>query len=572
VKVEQTDVVVIGSGAAGGMAAYELTKSGVRVVMLEAGRSYSPQIETPMYQTNEHAPLRGASTPDKVWGYFDATIDADPAAEPYRVADGSRVSWYRPRMLGGRTNHWGRVSLRFGEYDFRMASLDGLGTDWPLSYEDISPYYDRVERLIGVYGAAEGILNSPDSPHGVLLQPPPPRACEELFRIACENELGIPVVPAHLAILTRPLGDRQQCLYATPCGRGCSVGANFQSPSVLLRPAMATGRLKILTDSMAFHIELGPTGTADSVLFVDRLTGAVHRIRTRAVVVAASTCESARILLNSKSALFPNGLGNSSGQVGRNLTDTPNVVVKGQLPLLENARPYNDEGTSLDHTYVPWWLARKQFDGHLDFARGYNIATGYGSRRAIEIADAIQLGNVGRRFGRGLMQDMRRYYGSFVELDSYGEMIPNDKSYCEIDPDLKDRWGIPALKFHWHWSEQEIRQMQHSKNVMAEMVQAAGGRVVTARAAPADSSAPITEGDLFPGCAVSHEVGTARMGADATASVLNQFGQTWDVRNVYVLDGAAFASNPCKNPTLTILALACRGSEHLALGLKNREI
>jgi len=189
----------------------------------------------------------------------------NPSAEPYRVADGSRVSWYRPRMLGGRTNHWGRVSLRFGEYDFRMASRDGLGTDWPLSYEDISPYYDRVERLIGVYGAAEGILNSPDSPPGVLLQPPPPRACEELFKIACENELGIPVVPAHLAILTKPLGDRQQCLYATPCGRGCSVGANFQSHSVLLRPAIASGRLQIITNAMAFHVELGPDGTANSV-------------------------------------------------------------------------------------------------------------------------------------------------------------------------------------------------------------------------------------------------------------------------------------------------------------------
>src|SRR5580704_17280286 len=308
------DVIVVGSGAAGGQTAYVLAAAGVKVLMLEAGRRYDPLSETPMFNTNHHAPLRGVATSDKPFGFFDATVGGGwrVPGEPYLVKRGAASGWveaqdtsipteqnflwWRSRMLGGRTNHWGRFSFRMGEYDFKPRRRDGMGIDWPLDYKDLAPYYDKVERLISVFGSNEGLENTPNSSPGVLLPPPKPRAYDLLAKKACA-ELGIPVIPSHVAILsqqqdyqnipkmlhpnspamqkalTENMKTRLACMWATSCLRGCSIKANYQSTTVHLPPALATGNLDIITDAMVHEVVLGKDGLADGVNFVDRTTG-----------------------------------------------------------------------------------------------------------------------------------------------------------------------------------------------------------------------------------------------------------------------------------------------------------
>ncbi len=310
------DVIVVGSGAGGGMSAYVLCKAGLKVLMLEAGRNYDPITETAMFQRNDEAPLRGTATPDKNFGFFDATVDGGwtVPGEPYMVqrtgapgweeakdwkarTTSQNFMWWRPRMLGGRTNHWGRIALRMGPYDFKPKSRDGLGLDWPFEYKDIEPWYDKTEALIGVFGSNEGMENTPDSLRDSLQPPPKPRGYELLTKKHCQP-LGIPVVPSHLAILTKPLNGRSACFYATECGRGCSIRANFQSTTVLLPPAVETGNLDIITEAMVREVTVGKDGKATGVLYIDKRTGKEERATARVVVLSASGCESARILLN----------------------------------------------------------------------------------------------------------------------------------------------------------------------------------------------------------------------------------------------------------------------------------
>jgi choline dehydrogenase-like flavoprotein len=587
------DVIVVGSGAAGGQSAYALCLDGVKVLMLEAGRMYTPAAETPMFQSLDQAPLRGVETPDKPFGYYDATVDGgwEVPGEPYVNAsdeDAHRFEWWRARMLGGRTNHWGRISLRNGPYDFKPHARDGLGFDWPIGYEDVAPYYDKVEQLIGVYGSNEGLENTPDSPPGVLLPPPKPLV-SDLLVAQRARRLGIPVIPGHRAVLTQPLNhkrlpallhpgnptaqrilakdmsERAACLWATPCGRGCSIRANYQSTTVHLPPALASGNLDIKTDAMVYEVTMGKDGRASGVSFIDRSTGKTRHVAARAVVLAASACETVRILLNSRGARFPDGLANSSGKVGRYLMDTVGSAVNGQVPMLESLPPLNEDAADGQQLYVPWWLYQQQHAGKLGFARGYHIEFGGGKRmpRFDTVAGLEWL--TGGNYGVKFKQDVRRYYGSFVEFDGRGEMIPNEFSYCEIDPGVKDKWGIPVLRFHWQWSEHELGQAAHMQRTFGDIIEAMGGRVQgTVQADGAKAIAP--------GGSIIHEVGGAMMGSDPAKSVTNQWCQTWDVKNLFVTDGAVFASNADKNPTLTIMALAWRAADHILGRMRRREL
>jgi choline dehydrogenase-like flavoprotein len=602
------DVIIVGSGAAGGQSAYVLAAAGANVLMLEAGRNYDPGMETPMFSLPRQAPLRGAGTPEKPFGFYDATVDGGWTVpkEPYLVRrrrkpdawfEASDISWpssdqnfmwWRARMLGGRTNHWGRIALRMGEYDFKPRRRDGLGIDWPYSYKDLAPYYDKVESLIGVYGTNESLENTPNSPAGILQPPPKPRAYELLIKKACDG-LKIPVIPAHLAILTKAqdhakipgrlhpnnpkaasrLADsmraRLPCLWATPCGRGCAVKANYQSTTVHLPPALASGNLDIVTGAMVREVTLGKDGKATGVHYIDKATGKEMHAAAKVVVLAASGCESARILLNSKSAQFPNGVANSSGKVGRYLMDTVGCGLTGQIPALENVPPHNEDGASEMHMYMPWWLYREQLKHKIDFPRGYHIEIGGGRMMPrLGIFDGLD-DFTGGSYGKKFKEDARRYYGSFVDFDGRGEMIPNEDSFCEIDPDHKDAYGIPLLRFHFKWSVHEEKQAAHMQKTFAEIISVMGGKVV---------GQPQLDGAkaIAPGGAIIHEVGTTCMGADPKHSVLNQYCQAWDVKNLFVTDGGPFVSNADKNPTLTIMANAWRACDHLLSEMKKGHI
>ncbi|TQV66734.1 GMC family oxidoreductase [Exilibacterium tricleocarpae] len=575
------------------MAAYVLAMAGLKVLMLEAGRDYDPVTETPMFNLPKDAPLRGAGTPEKPFGFYDATVDGgwQVPGEPYTQASdqpGRRWDWWRARMLGGRTNHWGRISLRMGEYDFKPYSRDGLGFDWPIAYKDLAPYYDKTEMLIGVYGSNEGLENTPDSSPGVLLPPPKPRAYELLIKEACKP-LGIPVIPAHLAILTRRLDheriapqlfphnelaqrvtresmqERAACFYATGCGRGCAIKANFQSTTVLIPPALATGNLDIVTDAMVREVTVGPDGKATGVIYIDKTTRLEQRATARAVIVAASAAETARIFLNSKSARHPDGLSNRSGLVGKYLMDTVGAGLSAQIPALENLPPHNEEGADGMHMYMPWWLYKEQLAGKLNFARGYHIEIGGGKRMpgagAFNGMEAV----TGGAYGQAFKEACRRYYGSHVYFSGRGEMIPNEDCYCEIDPDVVDQWGIPVLKFHWQWSDHELNQAVHMQKTFAEIAGRMGAK--TTSTVHTDGAKAIHNGG-----AIIHEVGTTQMGNHPNRSVLNAHCQSWEVPNLFVTDGAPFVSNADKNPTLTIMALAWRTSDYVIEQFKQRNI
>jgi choline dehydrogenase-like flavoprotein len=580
---EQYDVIVVGSGAGGGQAAYTLTMDGAKVLMIEAGRDYDPRQETPMFLDNSQAPLRGVGTPDKAFGYYDATIDGgwQVPNEPYTNAsteEGREFKWWRTRMLGGRTNHWGRHALRNGPYDFKPYSRDGLGFDWPISYEDVAPYYDKVELLIGVYGQNDGLENTPNSSEGCLL-PPPKARIGELYAAKHGRKIGLPVIAFHRAVLTRPLDhvnsparlhpgnpkaqriiaedmqNRAACFWATACGRGCAIRANYQSTTVHIPPALATGNLHILVNGMVREVTVSDAGKATGVVYVDKTTLQEHRVSARVVVLAASACETVRLLLNSKSPRFPHGLGNSHGLVGKYIMDTVGANWGGQVPALEGYPSYNEDGAGGAHSYVPWWLYREQLAGKLGFARGYHIEFGSGKGMP-GYAPAVPDAGGRTAYGLPLKEDARRFYGSHFFFSGRGEMIPNDDSFCELDPVVKDKWGIPVLRFHWKWSEHEIRQAAHMQRTFADWITAMGGR---------NHPEPDANGAkaIQPGGFIIHEVGGAMMGANPQKSVCNPWAQTWDVPNVFLADGAPFVSNADKNPTLTIMALAWRTADRI---------
>lgn len=546
------DVAIIGSGAGGGMAAYMLTRAGASVVLLEAGPSWFATTDAPMLTWNYESPRRGASTPTRPFGEFDACDGGwEIEGEPYTRAPGTQFSWWRARMLGGRTNHWGRISLRFGPDDFRRRSLDGLGDDWPITYNEVKPYYDRVDRLIGIFGSMENLPNEPDG----IFQPPPKPRCYELMVKQAADRLDITCIPSRLSVLTRPLNDRAACHYCGQCNRGCRTNSNFSSPSVLLQPALETGRLKLITNAMAREITIDAQGRASGVSYIDKTTNADEHVRARVVVLAASACETARLLLNSKSAMFPDGLANSSGVVGRYLTDTTGADVSGFIPKLMEHVHHNEDGVGGMHVYMPWWLDNRR----LDFPRGYHIEVwgrrgmpGYGFMGGIHRYPS------GGGYGRQLKADYRRYYGATIGFSGRGEMIPNDGSYCEIDPAVVDRWGIPVLRFHWRWTDHEYNQVRHMQQTFRTLIEEMGGTVF--------APMPTREQGygIAAGGTIIHELGGARMGSDRGTSVTNSFGQTHDVRNLFVADGATFVSQADKNPTWTILALSMRTSDHIA--------
>ena len=548
------DVCIIGSGAAGGTAAKVLSEGGLSVALLEAGPAVIPARDYKEHVWPYELPHRGAgiggSTRQGVGDEFMAPNGAwEIEGEPYVSAPGSKFRWFRSRIVGGRTNHWGRIALRMAPVDFKVRSHDGQGDDWPIRYEDVAPYYDKVEAYIGVFGTKENIPSAPD---GVFLPPPKPRCTETIIKKACDK-LDILCIPSRLAILTKPLNGRPACHYCAQCGRGCITASNFSSSQVMIPPAEKTGRFTMITGAMARELIVGKDGKIAAVSYIDKATREERRIHARAFIVAASACESARLLLNSRSALFPDGLANSSGVVGRNLMDSVGSDGGGYFPQLERMPAHNHDGVGGMHMYLPWW----KFDRKNEFLRGYHTEFG-GGRGMPGVGDYDDLCDEVEGYGVSLKRECKKKYGTYIGFAGRGEMIPNENCYCEIDPSVVDQWGIPVLRFHWRWSDNEIRMARDMQETYREIVETAGGTYLTPT--KQDPSHPYGIAD---GGVIIHEVGTVRMGERPATSALNGYCQAHDVKNLFVTDGATFVTNADKNPTLTIMALTWRASDYL---------
>ena len=566
------DVVIVGSGAGGGMAAYMLANQGLKVCLLEAGADYDPAKNITQMKNPWDSPRRGASTKFRPFGDFDASYWGwEIEGEPYTKAAGTQWDWWRSRMVGGRTNHWGRISLRFGPKDFKRKSIDGLGDDWPIGYEDVKPFYDRIDKMIGVFGTNEGLPNDPD---GFFLPPPKPRLHEVFIKNAA-GKVGVPVIPSRLSILTQKINDdRGQCFYCAQCNRGCTVYGDFSSSSVLVKPAVKTGNVDLITGAMAREVLTNSEGLATGISYVNKRDLLEYEVKGRVVILAASACESSRLLLNSKSARHPNGLANNSNVVGKYLHDSTGAAMGGILPELFDRKRYNEDGVGGMHVYSPWWGDNKK----LDFPRGYHIEywggmgqPAYGFGWGIEGLNGQYPVNGTQKeaggYGASLKQDYRYFYGAGVGMAGRGEAIPVATNYCEIDPSVVDKYGIPVLKFNVKWSDHEVKQAKHMKETFKEIMHSMGA-VITwgGNDGPENSYGLESPGKII------HEAGTVRMGNDDKSSALNKHNQAHDCKNLFVVDGGAFVSQADKNITWTILALSMRASEYLMDEMKKRNI
>jgi choline dehydrogenase-like flavoprotein len=570
---KQYDAIIVGSGAGGGMAAYMLSKAGLKVCLIEAGPMYDPAKNVTQLKNPWDSPRRGASTNFRPFGDFDASywgwnIDG----EPYTKKDGTQWDWWRARMLGGRTNHWGRISLRFGPKDFKRRSIDGLGDDWPIGYEDIKPYYDRIDQLIGIFGTNEGLENDPD---GIFLAPPKPRL-HEIFVKKAGQQAGVPVIPSRLSILTQPLKDnpdRGGCFYCAQCNRGCTVYGDFSSSSVLVKPALKTGNVDVIVSAMAREVLTNDEGLAIGVSYVDKGDLQEYQVFGRTVILAASACESARLLLNSKSPRHPNGLANGSGVVGKYLHDSTGAAMGGILPQLFGRKRYNEDGVGGMHVYSPWWGDNKK----LDFPRGYHIEywggmsqPAYGFGFGIEGLNGSYDVNGKKKeaggYGASLKEDHRFFYGAGVGMAGRGEAIALESNYCEIDPNVVDKYGIPVLRFHVKWTDYEVKQAKHMKETFREMMHAMGAVITWGDDGPENSYGLESPGKII------HEAGTVRMGNDAKRSALNKHNQAHECKNLFVVDGGPFVSQADKNITWTILALSMRASEYIVDEMRKKNI
>jgi choline dehydrogenase-like flavoprotein len=569
------DAVVVGSGAAGGTAAHVLTARGLKVLLLEAGKRIDTTKELRSMEWPYDHPRRGAMPPDRealtlneytirnppyaqgskakhVYSYvqswsgsdYSKNLVVDEKDNPYT---GTKYAWVRARCLGGKTTIWGRLALRLSDYDFKAKSHDGYGEDWPISYRDVEPYYDKVDLYLGISGHKENLPYLPDS----LFQRTTRLNTAEVRLRQHLKKMDRVLTPYRAGVTTDGLKHnkyRSKCYGRGACSRragGCDIHAAFDSPTGFIQPAEDTGRLSVRTNATAYEVAVDPaTGRARGVAFVDTDTGRHYEARGRTVVLAASTLESTRLMLLSKSARYPSGIANSSGHLGHNFCEHvmgPSVMgmykdLVGKPRTLDDGRPGG--------FYIPRFRNLK--DRHPQFIRGYGFEGGSGTGMFPGMAGATP------GFGASFKKAVRDNAGAYVHMGGFGEVLPRYENWMDVDPQVKDRWGVPVLRFHYAFGDNERKMAADMADTAKEMFEAAGVEVLGV------DREMLTEGWSI------HELGTARMGTDPKTSVLNQYQQSHDVKNLFVVDGSSHVSASCQNPTWTIMALAWRSCDHLA--------
>lgn len=538
-------VVVVGSGASGGIAAWNLTRQGIDVVMLDAGTKF----DRSKYWTHVR-PWEARAR--KAKGEKEPQFFLDTKEQPYLTPDGKPFELIRVWGHGGKTNVWGRVSLRYSDLDFKGAEKDGWEIPWPIEYKDIAPYYDKVDQLIGVYGGDDDSDSLPGSKY--FMPPPAMRCSERLLKKAFES-MNIPVVAGRRANKTLPLGGYPACHYCGNCGSGCDVGASFCSADHLLPGALKTGKLELRSNAVAARILVDANGQAKGVQYFDRETGKEHQVLAKVVVMGASAVDSTRILLNSKSAAHPNGIGNGSDVIGKYLCEQIRVHVAGYLPSLYGKEIVHDYGAGGAHIYLPRFSHRLQ---------GLNYIRGYGMQfwnSGCQPGNLPRIGTNLEGFGAGLKREIKRRYPAWVELHPFGETLPYAHNRITVDETHVDKYGVPRLKIDYEIGDNERKMRDHIYDTLEEVGKRAGIEWTH-----------FTRGELDSNGSAIHEHGCCRMGADPKRSALNKFNQMHEVKNVFVVDGSAFTSASEKNPTLTILALSWRASDYLAQEMKSGNI
>jgi choline dehydrogenase-like flavoprotein len=549
------DVVIVGSGASGGWVAKRLTEAGLRVAVLEAGRQLSDadyKEHVPAYALpyrgrskrplERKRPVQSGSYAVREWNADWFVNDID---EPYVDKSDPAFLWVRPRLVGGRTNVWGRVCLRLSDIDFKAASHDGAGVDWPIGYADVAPFYDLVEDYVGINGMTEALAELPDGRYQTAM---PFTCAETALRTRFKDKFGRTLTQGRSANLTKPIHGRQACHYCGPCEHGCITHSYFNASFTTMADAVATGRCTLITGAMAYKVLVDPSNhRARGVLYVDRKTRQTHEIFGRVVALCAQTQESVRVLFNSATEQDANGLANSSGLLGKGLmTHFSDAGATGELPDFAETPALG----APQRPCSPLLVRFRNLPGGpvtKDFLRGYayGVYLGGGANLAAP--------GYGAAYKRAVVEPR----ASQVTMQGFGECLRYEDNYCDVDPNTVDAWGIPVARIHLTPRKNEHAMQADMAVTAAEMLEAAGARNVK-------------HWNGMRGQA--HELGAARMGNDPKTSVLNPFLQTHDIRNLFVMDGSSFPSSAWQNPTLTIMALAVRSSEYLKDQLRRGDL